>query len=207
MEMLLKGFPKEWLNSARHDYHNPASRGSPLRAGWDNKGKLYAQYHSPRSDLTLRSIFDQVDWADLDAVDLSKAKTHEGRKGLVKQVHDAMKNDGFLFVTNHSVTPQQVCSYVKPPYESHNVPRCLECLIFPTTLLIMSATRRNRIMLGIWEKTEPIVDTSPASSGSVASIRSSLDETHHLLAHCRGCSRSNWTIQQYGLFLCIEEQI
>ncbi|XP_006456789.1 hypothetical protein AGABI2DRAFT_195789 [Agaricus bisporus var. bisporus H97] len=51
---------------------------------------------------------ENLDWADLDAVDLSKAKTHEGRKGLVKQVHDAMKNDGFLFVTNHSVTPQQM---------------------------------------------------------------------------------------------------
>lgn len=52
--------------------------------------------------------FAQVDWANLAAVDLSKATTYEGRKGLVKQVHDAIKDDGFLFVTNHSATPEQV---------------------------------------------------------------------------------------------------
>jgi isopenicillin N synthase-like dioxygenase len=62
----------------------------------------------------LKSSCGKVEWADLKAIDLSKAKTLEGRKGLVKQVHDAMKNDGFLFVTNHSVTPEQVGSYVNP---------------------------------------------------------------------------------------------
>ncbi|KXN92322.1 hypothetical protein AN958_08553 [Leucoagaricus sp. SymC.cos] len=51
---------------------------------------------------------EDLDWADLAAIDLSKAKTFEGRKSLVKQVHDAIKNDGFLFVVNHGATPEQI---------------------------------------------------------------------------------------------------
>ncbi|KAF5363258.1 hypothetical protein D9756_000220 [Leucocoprinus leucothites] len=51
---------------------------------------------------------EELDWANLAAIDLSKASTPEGRKGLVKQVHDAIKNDGFLFVVNHGVKPEQI---------------------------------------------------------------------------------------------------
>lgn len=53
-----------------------------------------------------------MDWAELAAIDLSKAQTYEGRKSLVKQVHDSMKNDGFLFVVNHGATPEQVNVYL-----------------------------------------------------------------------------------------------
>jgi hypothetical protein len=98
----------------------------------------------------LKSFCGEVEWANLDAIDLSKAKTLEGRKGLVGQVHDAMKNDGFLFVTNHGVTPEQVSFYVKPVLNdlSYCILRCLGCLIYPITLSRTSATKKNRNM---WE--------------------------------------------------------
>ena len=49
-----------------------------------------------------------VDWANLAVIDLSKATTFEGRKTLVEQVHDAIKNDGFLYIINHGIEPEQV---------------------------------------------------------------------------------------------------
>ncbi|KAJ3566782.1 hypothetical protein NP233_g6790 [Leucocoprinus birnbaumii] len=51
---------------------------------------------------------EELDWANLAAIDLSIAKTHEGRKSLVKQVHDAIKNDGFLYVVNHGVDSETI---------------------------------------------------------------------------------------------------
>jgi len=49
-----------------------------------------------------------VDWANLAVIDLSKATTLEGRKALVKQVHGAIKDDGFLYIINHGIKPEQV---------------------------------------------------------------------------------------------------
>ncbi|KAF5363389.1 hypothetical protein D9756_000242 [Leucocoprinus leucothites] len=50
---------------------------------------------------------ENLEWADLATVDMSNADTVEGRKALVKQVHDAIKNEGFLYVVNHGFTPEQ----------------------------------------------------------------------------------------------------
>lgn len=51
---------------------------------------------------------DVVDWADLAVVDMSNAHSPEGRRQLTKQVHDAIKNEGFLYVVNHGIPAEQV---------------------------------------------------------------------------------------------------
>ncbi|KAJ3572266.1 hypothetical protein NP233_g3195 [Leucocoprinus birnbaumii] len=50
---------------------------------------------------------EDLDWADLATIDMSNADTFEGRQALVKQVHDALKNEGFLYVVNHGLTQEQ----------------------------------------------------------------------------------------------------
>jgi isopenicillin N synthase-like dioxygenase len=49
-----------------------------------------------------------VDYADLSVIDLSKAKTAEGRKGLADQVVKAMQSEGFFYVINHGYTQEEV---------------------------------------------------------------------------------------------------
>ena len=49
-----------------------------------------------------------VDYADLAVVDLSKARTPEGRAELANEVRDAMRDNGFFYVINHGFTQEQV---------------------------------------------------------------------------------------------------
>ena len=48
-----------------------------------------------------------VDYADLAVVDLSKARTPEGRAELANEVRDAMRDNGFFYVINHGFTQEQ----------------------------------------------------------------------------------------------------
>ncbi|KAI0708376.1 Clavaminate synthase-like protein [Earliella scabrosa] len=50
---------------------------------------------------------EDLDWADLPVIDLSKARTPEGRAELAPQVRDAMRTHGFLYVINHGFTEAQ----------------------------------------------------------------------------------------------------
>ena len=50
----------------------------------------------------------EVDWADLPVIDISKAKTPEGRKELASAVRDAMRIHGFMFIVNHGLTEAEV---------------------------------------------------------------------------------------------------
>ncbi|EKM75875.1 hypothetical protein AGABI1DRAFT_45747 [Agaricus bisporus var. burnettii JB137-S8] len=59
-----------------------------------------------------------LEYADLPIIDLSKAKTAEGRKLLAKKVVDAMTNQGFFYVINHGYTSEQT----KRMFDIANVP-------------------------------------------------------------------------------------
>ncbi|KAF9067968.1 Clavaminate synthase-like protein [Rhodocollybia butyracea] len=50
---------------------------------------------------------EQLDWADLAIIDLSKADTPVGRKELAKEVVQAMNTQGFFYVVNHGYTTEQ----------------------------------------------------------------------------------------------------
>ncbi|EMD36734.1 hypothetical protein CERSUDRAFT_50949 [Gelatoporia subvermispora B] len=50
---------------------------------------------------------ESLDYADLTIIDLSKAKTAEGRAELAVQARDAMTNQGFFYVVNHGLTPAE----------------------------------------------------------------------------------------------------
>ncbi|GAV98696.1 Clavaminate synthase-like protein [Lentinula edodes] len=50
---------------------------------------------------------EQLDWADLAIIDLSKADTLEGRKALADEVVQAMNTQGFFYVVNHGYTVEQ----------------------------------------------------------------------------------------------------
>ncbi|KAI0703895.1 Clavaminate synthase-like protein [Cerioporus squamosus] len=50
---------------------------------------------------------EDVDWADFPLIDLSKAKTAEGRAELAPVVRDAMRTYGFLYVVNHGLSESQ----------------------------------------------------------------------------------------------------
>ena len=50
-----------------------------------------------------------VDFADLAVIDLSKFSTPEGRAELATTVRDAMRTNGFFYVINHGMSPEQVC--------------------------------------------------------------------------------------------------
>lgn len=77
----------------------------------------------PVSDFThVAPTKEKLDWANLAVIDLSKATTFEGRKTLVKQVHDAIKNDGFLYIINHGIEPEQITRMFNlSNYASENV--------------------------------------------------------------------------------------
>ena len=48
-----------------------------------------------------------VDWAEFPIVDISKARTPEGRVELAPIVRDAMRTYGFMYVINHGLTQSQ----------------------------------------------------------------------------------------------------
>ncbi|KAJ3019260.1 hypothetical protein NUW54_g130 [Trametes sanguinea] len=50
---------------------------------------------------------EDLEWADLAVIDLSKASTPEGRAELAPKVRDAMRTYGFMYVVNHGLTQAQ----------------------------------------------------------------------------------------------------
>ncbi|KAK7007967.1 Clavaminate synthase-like protein [Favolaschia claudopus] len=50
---------------------------------------------------------EDLNYADLTIIDLSKAKTAEGRKALAEEVVKAMGSHGFFYVINHGYTQEQ----------------------------------------------------------------------------------------------------
>ncbi|CAA7263310.1 unnamed protein product [Cyclocybe aegerita] len=48
-----------------------------------------------------------LDYADLPIIDFAKIDTYEGRKALAEQARNAMSNQGFFYVINHSYTAEQ----------------------------------------------------------------------------------------------------
>ncbi|KAI0767727.1 Clavaminate synthase-like protein [Fomes fomentarius] len=50
---------------------------------------------------------EDVEWADLPVIDISKASTPEGRVELAPRVRDAMRTHGFLYIINHGFTEAQ----------------------------------------------------------------------------------------------------
>ncbi|KAK7680292.1 hypothetical protein QCA50_016532 [Cerrena zonata] len=50
---------------------------------------------------------EELDYADLAIIDLSKASTPEGRVKLATEVRDAMRDNGFFYVINHGFTQEQ----------------------------------------------------------------------------------------------------
>ena len=49
-----------------------------------------------------------MEWAELAIIDLSKAKTPEGRIQVANQARDAMRGVGFFYLINHGYTPAEV---------------------------------------------------------------------------------------------------
>ena len=58
--------------------------------------------------ISFTDIGYEVDYADFPIIDISKAKTPEGRKELAPVVRDAMRTYGFLYVVNHGLTEAEV---------------------------------------------------------------------------------------------------
>ncbi|KAI0071947.1 Clavaminate synthase-like protein [Panus rudis PR-1116 ss-1] len=50
---------------------------------------------------------EELEYADLPIIDLSKFNTEEGRAELAQQVHAAMRDHGFLYVVNHGYTQEK----------------------------------------------------------------------------------------------------
>ncbi|KAI0649643.1 Clavaminate synthase-like protein [Trametes meyenii] len=50
---------------------------------------------------------EDLEWADLPIIDLSKAHTPEGREELAPLARDAMRTYGFMYVANHGLTEAQ----------------------------------------------------------------------------------------------------
>jgi len=51
-----------------------------------------------------------VEWAELEVIDLAKAKTPEGKAELVIKARDAMHRQGFFYIINHGFEKDQVRS-------------------------------------------------------------------------------------------------
>jgi len=51
-----------------------------------------------------------VEWAELEVIDLAKAKTPEGKAELVIKARDAMHRQGFFYIINHGLEKDQVRS-------------------------------------------------------------------------------------------------
>ena len=62
----------------------------------------------PPRNSVLAHLLYSVDWAELPVIDISKAKTPQGRIELGPIVRDAMRNHGFMFVVNHGLTQAEV---------------------------------------------------------------------------------------------------
>jgi isopenicillin N synthase-like dioxygenase len=50
---------------------------------------------------------EPLEYADLAIIDLSKADTSEGRADLARQVYGAMSTQGFFYVINHGLSPEE----------------------------------------------------------------------------------------------------
>ncbi|KAF9487097.1 hypothetical protein BDN71DRAFT_1514298 [Pleurotus eryngii] len=50
---------------------------------------------------------EDLDFADLAVIDLSKTSTSEGQSELVRQIRKALSEVGFFYVINHGYTPSQ----------------------------------------------------------------------------------------------------
>ncbi|KAG6904881.1 hypothetical protein DXG01_006479, partial [Tephrocybe rancida] len=61
-------------------------------------------FHGPETKAERNGL---VEYADLPAIDLSKASTLEGRVALSVEVRDAMTKHGFFYVINHGYTTAQ----------------------------------------------------------------------------------------------------
>ncbi|KAF7367766.1 Clavaminate synthase-like protein [Mycena sanguinolenta] len=68
--------------------------------------KLYAA-PSPPPYTAPPASKEELEYADLAIIDLSKAKTLAGRKALAAEVVNAMASHGFFYVINHGYTQQQ----------------------------------------------------------------------------------------------------
>lgn len=51
---------------------------------------------------------EKLEWAELDVIDLARAKTPEGRAEQVEKARNAMHNQGFFYVVNHGLDRTQV---------------------------------------------------------------------------------------------------
>jgi len=51
-----------------------------------------------------------VEWAELEVIDLAKAKTPEGKAELVIKARGAMHRQGFFYIINHGLEKDQVRS-------------------------------------------------------------------------------------------------
>ncbi|KAJ7243622.1 hypothetical protein B0H12DRAFT_1022917 [Mycena haematopus] len=61
----------------------------------------------PTTQEKCKSIYGNVDFADIAVIDLSKAKDADGRAELAIQLGEAMKTHGFFYVINHGYTSTQ----------------------------------------------------------------------------------------------------
>ncbi|KAJ3537948.1 hypothetical protein NM688_g6591 [Phlebia brevispora] len=50
---------------------------------------------------------EDLEYADLEVIDLSKANTPEGVARLAEQARDAMRDKGFFYVINHGLSPEE----------------------------------------------------------------------------------------------------
>ncbi|KAK7461068.1 hypothetical protein VKT23_008997 [Stygiomarasmius scandens] len=57
------------------------------------------------------TVNEELEYADLPIIDLSKGNTPEGRDALASQVCEAMTTQGFFYVINHGYTSAQVSRY------------------------------------------------------------------------------------------------
>ena len=81
--------------------------------------KHFDAHHDPVQHFVDRST--SVDWADLVVVDISKARTPQGRAALAPQIRDAMRTSGFIYVINHGMTQSQVRSCLMHVCSSHQI--------------------------------------------------------------------------------------
>ncbi|KAI0303681.1 Clavaminate synthase-like protein [Multifurca ochricompacta] len=51
---------------------------------------------------------EKLEWAELEVIDLARAKTTEGRTEQVEKARNAMHNQGFFYVVNHGLDKAQV---------------------------------------------------------------------------------------------------
>jgi len=57
---------------------------------------------------SIKPTGEQLEWAELEVIDLARAKTPVGRAEQVERARDAMHKQGFFYVTNHGLDKTQV---------------------------------------------------------------------------------------------------